>query len=316
MQVANALRRLAALVLMCAGCAGCADSHSTAQPSTALTVRSLQYRDDVVANRLQLQVTNGLEETLRVTSIRLDWDGFESAPAERTVTLTPGRTVDLPVPIGRPACSIDGTHVADLSARDATAVLTLDDGSTRVVIVDDVDGLLTGIHHATCVEEMVALHARVLFTDLQADAPDGHAAVVGQLRVERGTSTGDVVVHAVAGTIPFSLVAPQAPAEGPLVVLPQGERSAATPVWFVHGRCDAHAVAETKQPFRFVATIELDDGSMHTIVVEPDESVREMMLSTVADRCRSLGLDGALDSAAGGPGEGAQVETDDVGVGQ
>jgi hypothetical protein len=78
--------------------------------------------------------------------------------------------------------------------------------------------------------------------------------------------------------------------------LPSGREHSSARVRFSEGRCDAHAVAETKQPFRFVLQLDLGDGVDHSYVVQPDPAVQPEMLATVADGCAALDADGALTS--------------------
>lgn len=272
-------------------------STSTTEAALAnpLMATPLQYRDDVVADRMQLQVTNGLDEPLPVAALQFQWAGFSSPITERVLTISPGQRVDLPVPLAPPVCTIDGTEVASSpSLTDAQVVLTLQDGTTRTAAVVDGKGILAGIHAAGCEREMILQQAKISFTGLRVDMIDDRPITVGVLRVQRGGAIGTISVVAASGTIPFMLEFPTATADGPIVQLAPDAAAAEVEVRFAEGRCDAHAVAEAKQPFRFVFQIDLGDGVTRPLVVQPDPSLHAQLLATVADGCAALGLDGTL----------------------
>lgn len=271
---------------------------TAATPTNPLTATPLQYRDDVVAERMQLQVTNGSDESLPLAALQFRWAGFSSPVTERVLTVSPGQRVDLPVPLAPPACTIEGTEVAPPpSLADAQVVFTLQDGTTRTGAVVDPKGILAGIHATGCEREMILQQAPISFVDLRVETIDERPITVGSLRVQRGAATGAVSVLSAGGTIPFLLefpTAPEAPADGPLVELGADATTVDIEVRFAEGRCDAHAVAEAKQPFRFVFQIDLGDGVARPLAVQPEPSLHADMLATVAAGCAALGLDGTL----------------------
>ncbi|MEQ1700235.1 MAG: hypothetical protein ABMA25_08995, partial [Ilumatobacteraceae bacterium] len=200
-----------------------------------------------------------------------------------------------PVLLTPPMCTIDGTDVAPPPPlTDAAVVLTLQDGTTRTAEVVDGNGILAAIHATGCQEQMIVQQAPISFTDLRVETIDDRPITVGVLRVQRGSADRPVSVLTAGGTIPFNLVFPAAPADGPLVTLAAGVAVVDLEVHFAEGRCDAHAVAEAKQPFRFVLQLDLGDGVTRPLVVQPDPSLHAQMLATVAAGCAALGLDGTL----------------------
>jgi hypothetical protein len=268
---------------------------TTAASAAALVATPLQYRDDVVADRMQLQLSNGLAEPLAVAALQFVWAGFSSPVTEHTLTISPGQRVDLPVPLSPAVCTIDGTTVAPPpSLADAHVVLTLQNGSTRTAAVADDRGVLDGIHGSACEAQMIRQQAPIEFADLRETIIDDRPITVGVLRVQRGAATGPITVLSAGGTIPFTLEFPAAPAGGPLAELPASSTVIEIEVRFAEGRCDAHAVAETKQPFRFVFQLDLGDGVIRPLVVQPDPALHAQLLATVAAGCTALGLDGTL----------------------
>ena len=291
-----AVRGLAA-VLVLASCGSAASTAATV-PANPLVAEPLQYRDDIAADRLQLQLTNGLDEPLPVIAIQFVWAGFSSPITPKQLTIGAGQRVDLPVQMNVADCTIAGTTVLPAPpTTDASVVLTLSDGTTRTAAVADADATLVGIHTADCERQMILQQATIEFVSLHRETIDGRPITAGVLRIERGFASDAVSLVSAGRTIPFNLQFPTALSDGPLVVLDSDQSSVELTVHFIEGRCDAHAVAEAKQPFRFVVQLDLGDGVIRPLVVEPDATLRPQMLATVAEGCAALGLDGALQPA-------------------
>jgi len=264
-----------------------------------LVVEPLQYRDDVVANQMQLQVTNGLAEALPVTGVQFLWSGFSTPVIARQLTINPGQRVDLPVPLPAPTCTINGTNVAPAPAlTEASVHFTLADGTDRTAAVIGDEGILTGIYETGCEQQMVQQHASITFADVRVATIADRPLSVGVLRVTRVSGTETITVLSAGDTIPFTLLFPAAATNGPLAQLATDSTEVEIGVYFAEGRCDAHAVAEAKQPFRFVLQVDLGDGVTRPLVVEPDQLLHTQMLATVAQGCAALELDGTLQPGA------------------
>lgn len=286
--------------IVLAACGGSSASgttaHTTATASAALTVRPLQYRDDIVADRMQLQVTNGLSRQLPLASVQLLWSGMNSESTVSDAVIGVGQRVDLPVDLGTSTCDIDGTVIgAAPSADDATVVLTLADGTTEVARVLDPDGTLGALHADACEREMIGQQISLEFADFSLRSVDGREVTVAVLRLQRTGAQGDVEVLSSGNTIPFNLMIGDDNAP-PLLALPATANEVEVPVQFLEARCDAHAVAEAKQPFRFVMQVRLGDEPPRPYVVEPPSAMHSDMLATAAAGCAVLGEDGSLGS--------------------
>lgn len=267
-----------------------------AAPASTLTVRPLQYRDDIVADRLQLQVTHGLDRELSIQTVQLRWSGMSSQPSRLDAVLGVGQRVDYPVPLGEATCDIDGTSIgAPPPTDDATVVFTLSDGSSEVAQVVDTDGTLSALHASACEREMIGEQISLSFDDFGREPIDGRDVTIAVLRLQRQATKGAVQVLSSGNTIPFNLNF--GIAEGaPLLFLPADQTVAELPVQFLEARCDAHAVAEAKQPFRFVMQVQLGDEAPRPYVVQPPSEMHAEMLATAAEGCAVLGEDGALSS--------------------
>ena len=57
------------------------------------------------------------------------------------------------------------------------------------------------------------------------------------------------------------------------------------PIRFTESRCDPHALAEVKQPHKFVAQVDLGDGVLQPFVVVPDQADWIPMRRTADEAC-------------------------------
>ena len=301
-------RRVTLCALLIGACGGPDSASNTSNTSTTstastaslptelLTVKPLQYRDDIVVARLQLQVTNGLSRQLSLASVQLRWNGMDSALTELSAVLGIGQRVDLPVGLGTPRCEINGTAVsAPPPVADAEVIFTLIDDTTEVAEVRDPDGTLAAIHAASCEREMISQQFSLEFVDFALQRVDGRNVTVAVLRMQRGAVDGRAQVLSSGNTIPFNLMVGSDNLP-PLLLLGTDATVVDAPVQFLEARCDSHAVAEAKQPFRFVMQVQLGDEAPRPYVVVPPAEMHAQMLSTAAAGCAVLGEDGSFDA--------------------
>ena len=99
---------LAVVVSGCAADAGPSSGSSSGEPLAALSATVKQYREDEIAGRLQVSLTNQGARTAVVASVRLESADFAPAEASRPqLHLAPGQRTDVPVAYGSIRC--DGT---------------------------------------------------------------------------------------------------------------------------------------------------------------------------------------------------------------
>jgi len=172
----------------------------------------------------------------------------------------------------------------------------LADGSTRTAAVIDDDATLATIHALACQRQMITQQVTIAFVDVRRTELDGRPITIARLQVQHAAALGMVRVLSASGTIPFTLQFPEVrDGAAALLELPAGTPSASTALRFTEGRCDAHAFAEAKQPFRFVLLADVGDGMPRPYVVEPDPALQPEMLSTAAQGCAALGETGGFD---------------------
>jgi hypothetical protein len=255
-----------------------------------------QYRSDIAEGMVQLKIVNTGPQ-LDVLSARLDWAGLDSGTSTKKVLIGTGQRIDLTAPLGTPNCDITGLTVSSPPPLDdAAVILQLADGSSATVPVSDPKDDLVDLHRALCTDAMIGMQISVRFENIRVEIIDGRPLSVGDLTLERGAVTAPVQITSTGHTIPFTLRFPLM-TEGPILELAEGELSASRAVQFTEGRCDAHAVAETKQPFRFVMQVDLGDGVTRGFAVEPDPADHAGLLATQASGCETVGASGGLEPA-------------------
>ncbi|MGY1609604.1 MULTISPECIES: hypothetical protein [unclassified Geodermatophilus] len=286
------MRRTAAglALLLCAGC-GAAPAVSSAPSSTAASSSStalssgppvppvagieavaVQLRtDEAVGGQVQVRVTDTGSEPFTVTSVAIDSPGFAPLP-DRAVTaaFVPGRTIDLPTPFGEPVC--------DRAAEPAAARLTVvrPDGRSEVLRVPLAAEDLTRIHAETCAARAVLAVAGVTVTGLALEGE----TVTGSLQLTRG---GDddraVTLTRLEGNVLYDV-----DADLP-VTLTEGEPGREVGLTFTTARCDAHALAETKQPHLFLLGVQVDGEDEVTVDLPLDQAQRDVLFALTESAC-------------------------------
>lgn len=254
-------------------------------PVDVLVAVPQQNREDPAKQQFQVQVVNGTDERFEVRSVQFVWDGFTTPTTPRDSTIVAGQTIDFPVPFPGATCNGSGDLDSMPALDEAVVLIGLDDGSVRRVPVIDRWHLARRLYLDDCerqhIESMVALE----WTDLHADQLDGRPITVGALRLSRRSATGTVTVRAISGTIPYAVDTVTTEVGEAVVVLAEGDAVASAPIRIVEGRCDPHALAEVKQPHRFVAQIDLGDGVEHPYTVVPPASAWVPMRHRADEAC-------------------------------
>jgi hypothetical protein len=281
-------------------------------PDGILAAMPTQNRVDVPKGVFQVKLINRTDERFTVVGVQFVWDGYTTPVTERHDIVVGGQRIDLPVQFPGATCAGDGTLATMPDLATARARLLLDDGSERMVPVFDVDHLARKLYLEDCERQMVESLVTLEWADLHAAELDGRPVTEGVLRITRRAATGPVSVLSVSNTINFAFSAPGAPAAGPVVVLAAGEHEATAPVRFLEGRCDPHAIAESSQPFKFIAQVDFGaegDGpgsGVHPYVVVPPVADQAPMRVRVEAGCAALDKIDFLGSAEADAGVAEQ----------
>jgi hypothetical protein len=192
------------------------------------------------------------------------------------------------VPLAPASCQGDGSAASMPDLASAVAKVTVDGGRVLDVPVVDADGVAAKLYLDDCARQHIESMVHLEWSGLHRVTFEGRPVTEGALRMTRHAATRGVDVRFVANTINYT-VQFTAGTDGVVGTLPAGTDTVDLPMRFVEGRCDAHALSESSQPFNFVATLDLGDGVARTISVVPAAADQLAMRDTVLEACRVLG---------------------------
>lgn len=276
--------RLGAGLLLVGATAACT---TTAPLPDEVSARVYQTRSDVAADAIEIQVHNGADTAMTVTSARLS-SPFLRDPAvyDRATQIPAGATIDLKTPLPAASCDIDPAPATDGSSAAAVDLSFEIDGHFGHATLAAQDSLeqLPAIAAAACLQERVE---RVIAIRQPATVT---ATRRGLSLTYRVTPTGEPGSVRFTTTGPTTLLAPatetgrQVSAGRIGVSMSSASASRDMVVRYVPARCDAHAIAEDKQgtllPIGVVAGE--DSGS---ITLPVDAALRSRIQRTVARIC-------------------------------
>jgi hypothetical protein len=250
-------------------------SGSVASPIAAvpgIEAEAVRLRtDEAVGGQVQVRVTNTGDDGFTVTAVTLDSPGFALLPPTAvTAEFPPGRVIDLPTPYGSPECD-----AAPLPAEARLSVVRPDGGveEVRVPLAGDV---LAVVHDEECAVRAVAEVVDVSVTGL---ADDGDA-LSGSLTLT--SRNGDQRVSATALSRSVLL---EADVERLPLVLAAGQSSVTTAVSFTPATCDPHVLSETKKPYVFPLTVEVEGADPVPVDLPLDDAARDRLAALVQRVC-------------------------------
>ena len=175
------------------------------------------------------------------------------------------------------------------SLDQARAVLVLDSGDSVEVPIVDKWHVARKLYEEDCEKQMIESLVAIEWVDLHEDEFEGRPVTAGSLQLTRREGEGEIVILSVSNTIPFVFMAIDTPVGEPVVSLGAEASEASAPIRFVESRCDPHALAEIKQPTKFIAQVQLGDGSIHPYIVYPEREMWTPMRLTADKACVQLG---------------------------
>lgn len=265
----------AALALLLAGCsADGVQPVSTPTPVPAfdevpgISGEVVRLRtDEALGGQVQVRLTGTGDVPFTVTAVALVSPAFAEQPLRgQTALYAPGRTVDLPVPVGAVDCAAD---VHPVGAR-----VQLDRGAGPEEVVVPLDGdALDLVAGEQCAAQRLSEHVAVA---VEGFAGDGDV-VRGSVVLTRVDDAGGVRVDALGRSVLLEPAAPDLPAE-----MGAAEQELVVPVSVGLASCDPHVLAETKKPFAFPLTVEV---AGETAVVDlPLSDAQRAQLQALVDR--------------------------------
>jgi len=248
-----------------------------------------QNREDPAKNQFQIQIHNGTHDRYDINGVQFDWAGFTTPMTPRDSVFVGGEVIDYPVPFPGAACVGDGTRATMPSLDNAKVVLLLDSGETVDIPVVDHWHLARTLYEKDCEKQMIDAQVAIEWVDLHEGEFEGRPVTVGELRLTRKAGKGEYTILAVSNTIPYDFDAVDTNEGESVATLAADADQVSVPVRFVESRCDPHALAEVKQPTKFVAQVLLGDGSEHPYIIYPERSYWTPMRLTADKACVQLG---------------------------
>lgn len=254
-------------------------------PPGELVAVPQQNREDPAKQQFQVQIVNGTADRYRVTSVQFVWQGFTSPVTPRDSIVVRGQVIDFPVPFPGATCTGDGTIAEMPSLDDATVVLGLDDGTTREIPVVDKWHLARRLYLEDCMRQFIDTQVTIEWADLHEEQFEDRPVTAGELRLTRREGAGAISIESVSGTIPYDFETVDTDTGETVIRLEQGADVASVPIRFTEGRCDPHALAEVKQPHKFIAQVDLGDGVLVPYIIVPPEDMFVPMRRTADEAC-------------------------------
>jgi hypothetical protein len=248
-----------------------------------------QNREDPAKNQFQIQIHNGTRDRFDLAAVQFVWDGYTTPVTDRDSIVVGGQVIDFPVPFPGATCVGDGTRETMPSLDDARVVLLLDSGESVEVPVVDQWHLARKLYEEDCEKQMIEAEVAIEWVGLHEAEFEGRPVTEGELRLTRNAGTGEITVLSVSDTIPFVFRPVDTAIGEPVVTLATDADQVAVPVRFLESRCDPHALAEIKQPTKFISQVQLGDGSLHPYIIYPDRDYWTPMRLTADKACVALG---------------------------
>ena len=245
-------------------------------PSAGISGTLRQYRRDVPARRLQVELVAG-NAGLVVEGLDLVAAGLPTAPADpRGAQLRPGAGLALPVVAAPADCATaPGAPHAVVRLRDAT-------GAAREVDVPLADGgLVARLHAADCAEQELARQARIEVVDVREAAGGEGPALDVTVRLTRVGGGDPVRVTGVGSNTVYAVAA-----AGPLPTLDAGP-AVDVVLRMRPARCDVHALGESYRTGLVGLVVALGDGEPRPVVVTPGDEVRRRLETFAVQTCRA-----------------------------
>jgi hypothetical protein len=263
-----------AALLVSTSCAAADEPPAPATPDAStgalpdgVTLSFLQQRREEGSPAARIRVANAGDETLVVDGVALDWPGYADTAGDYPYSVEPGETWDLPFTLSTPDCD---PAVADV-APEASVVVA----GERLTGPVDAFGteFLTRIWRAQCARIRLDEAVAVSYADLDI----GHASADGQalhagLVLTRRAGDDPVRLAANQGSVLFDLTV------GRPRLLAAGRDALRLDLDVRPTRCDEHALGQAAQPFFFRYWIAVGEGEPTYVIVEPDETERELLL--------------------------------------
>jgi hypothetical protein len=220
---------------------------------------------------LVIRVSNRGSEPVRVTQIELVTDSFvPTGPISKDVVIDAGRVKGLEVIYGEAVCG--GETAPPLAPMLAKLVVVVGDQTHTVELpLPDHSGMTFRFHN-DCAAQTVAAAADIR---LEGWSIAANGELLATLVVERRAGDEPLTLHMMRGSVLYRLIPPQ---EEPIDVLPSGQARLEVPIRVNAARCDGHAMADVKFPYRFPITLSVGDSPALASTIATDQAGQQELV--------------------------------------
>jgi hypothetical protein len=238
-----------------------------------MTAEAVRLRTDLaIGGQFQVRITNTGDQPFTVTSVALDSPGFTPLGAKPVVAeFDPGRIIDLPTKYGTPICD----HGPEPAGARITVVR--DGGPAEELVVPLAVGDLTLIHSEECAVMSVLDVTGIEVTGLHDEGKN----LVGEIGLSRRSGDEPVILVRLDRSVVLQANAPELPQ-----TMAGDERRLSVPVSFTPASCDAHVLAETKQPYVFPLAVRIGDRDEVPVDLPLDQGDKDALAALVQRVCK------------------------------
>lgn len=258
-------------------------SASSPEPEVRLRASLVQQRTDEGTNTIDVRLINRGRTLVRVEKVHIVWSGITQASTSGTGTdYQPGRIIDIKTDYGTPVCGEEpsGEVRVEVALSDDRVTLPVDPSGAatlRRLFVED------------CALRAIAAIADIELSSPFTRATGGGDRLLGSVEVTRTPQSrsgdrGELIVEQIAGSILFELtylgeqrLPNRLRADDDSLTLPVALQ--------VGNRCDAHALAESRQTFLFSVYVRVEGRPTQRVIVAPDRAVRRQASVMITRVC-------------------------------
>lgn len=241
--------------------------------------------DAAVGGQFQTRITNTGSEAFMVLGVSLDSPGFERLPfAGRPATYNPGATIDLPTQYGAVLCA------DDIQVDPAFTALQVQQPDGRIeelrVPLEAPDDIIDRIHQEECNALALAAAVDVSLGEFSSAEVDGRTVVQATITLTRGSNTEEeIALTELRGSVVFDVSFADSSEAPPAMTVEEDQL--VVPVILRHTArgCDAHVLAETKQPFVFPFLLSFDGGTPQYGILDVSPEQRDALWSYIRAVC-------------------------------
>ncbi len=238
-----------------------------------------QYREDVAEERIRIRIENSSAVMVRVETLQLAWPGLTPMPPEPVgFNVQPRMKVGLLTTYGTAVCSEPAQVPESVPDLPIAATVESSAGTITFPVTDPLD-VLRRLYEPSCERQAIDAAATIEFGKSWVDAGTNPPRLDGTLVLTRNRSDAAVTVTGLSGSVLLLFTSDALPA----TMTPDQDRLE-IPVSMTNGRCDGHALGESKQTYLFQMGVQIDGADASRLLV-PEPALQERFFDGIIAKC-------------------------------